>query len=151
MAAPAWLPVKHGSGKKNAIPIAPHDAAFGPRLRWLREPGNAALLRGGLRGVEKESLRVRSDGALSHGTAPARLGAALTHPYLTTDYSEALPEFVTPPQRSNWETLQFLCDLHAFAYRIWTTSCSGRPACHARLTPTTTFRSRATATRTWVS
>jgi glutamate--cysteine ligase len=36
---------------------------------------------------------------------------------LTTDYSEALPEFVTPPQRTTWQTLQFLCDLHAFAHR----------------------------------
>lgn len=45
------------------------------------------------------------------------LGAALTHPYITTDYSEALPELVTPPQRTQWETLQFLCDLHAFIAR----------------------------------
>jgi glutamate--cysteine ligase len=87
------------------------------RLRWLREPGNAGLLRGGLRGVEKESLRVTGDGRLSRRPHPVAWGAALTHPYLTTDYSEALPEFVTPPQRSNWETLQFLCDLHAFAHR----------------------------------
>ena len=47
----------------------------------------------------------------------ARFGAALTHPYITTDYSEALPELVTPPQRTQWETLQFLCDLHAFIER----------------------------------
>jgi glutamate--cysteine ligase len=93
------------------------SAAFAARLRWLEERDNSTLLRGGLRGVEKESLRVRSDGRLSPRPHPKVWGAALTHPYLTTDYSEALPEFVTPPQRSNWETLQFLCDLHAFAYR----------------------------------
>ena len=29
---------------------------------------------------------------------PPALGSALTHPYLTTDYSEALVEFVTPPE-----------------------------------------------------
>jgi glutamate--cysteine ligase len=75
------------------------------------------LIRRGLRGVEKESLRVQSDGRLSRLPHPRSLGSALTHPYLTTDYSEALPEFVTPPHRSNWETLQFLCDLHAYAYR----------------------------------
>jgi glutamate--cysteine ligase len=28
-----------------------------------------------------------------------------------------LLEFVTPPHTSNWETLQFLCDLHSFVYR----------------------------------
>jgi glutamate--cysteine ligase len=87
------------------------------RLRWLREPGNAALIRRGLRGIEKESLRVQSDGRLSHRPHPARLGAALTHPYLTTDYSESLPEFVTAALPSNWETLQLLCDLHAWAHR----------------------------------
>lgn len=86
-------------------------------LNWLRERGNAALVRRGLRGVEKESLRTDVRGHLSHRPHPRGLGAALTHPYLTTDYSESLPEFVTAPQHSNWETLQFLCDLHAFAHR----------------------------------
>lgn len=70
----------------------------------------------GSRGVEKETLRVSADGRLSRRPHPAALGAALTHPYLTTDYSEALPEFVTPPHAANWETLQFLCDLHAFVH-----------------------------------
>ncbi|MCZ6474886.1 MAG: glutamate--cysteine ligase, partial [Gammaproteobacteria bacterium] len=45
---------------------------------------------------------------------PTRLGSALTHPYLTTDYSEALLEFVTPAYPTNWETFQFLCDSHCF-------------------------------------
>jgi glutamate--cysteine ligase len=86
-------------------------------LRWLREPGNASLIRRGLRGVEKESLRVLQTGKLAHTSHPRQLGAALTHPYLTTDYSESLPEFVTSALHSNWETLQFLCDLHAWAHR----------------------------------
>jgi glutamate--cysteine ligase len=83
-------------------------------MKWLRDGGRAALIRRGLRGVEKESLRVRADGTLSRLPHPTGLGAALTHPYITTDYSESLPELVTPPQRTQWETLQFLCDLHAF-------------------------------------
>jgi glutamate--cysteine ligase len=83
----------------------------------LRDGGRALLVRGGLRGVEKESLRVAFDGTLSRRPHPPALGAALTHPYITTDYSEALPELVTPPQRSQWETLQFLCDVHAFVQR----------------------------------
>ena len=85
------------------------------RLGWLRD--HAALARRGLRGVEKESLRVTADGRLAQTPHPASLGAALTHPYITTDYSEALPELVTPPQGSTWETLQFLCDLHVFMHR----------------------------------
>jgi glutamate--cysteine ligase len=86
-------------------------------MKWLRDGGRAKLIRHGLRGVEKESLRVSPDGTLSRRPHPAALGAALTHPYITTDYSEALPELVTPPQRTQWETLQFLCDIHAFIDR----------------------------------
>ncbi len=82
------------------------------RLAWLRD--NATLLRRGLRGLEKESLRVDFGGHLSDRAHPVRFGSALTHPHLTTDYSEALLEFVTPAYPSNWETLQFLCDLHTF-------------------------------------
>ena len=84
------------------------------RLAWLNEGDNASLLRCGLRGLEKESLRVDGRGVLANTRHPPGLGSALTHPYLTTDYSEALPELVTPPYPSNWETLQFLCDLHIF-------------------------------------
>ena len=87
------------------------------RLAWLSEGDNASLLRGGLRGLEKESLRVDRRGYLAHTRHPSGLGSALTHPYLTTDYAEALPELVTPPYPSNWETLQFLCDLHIFVAR----------------------------------
>jgi len=67
--------------------------------------------------VEKECLRVRADGHVSMRPHPESFGSALTHPHLTTDYSEALLEFVTPPHLSNWETLQFLCDLHGFVHR----------------------------------
>ena len=87
------------------------------RLAWLSDSDNASRLRRGLRGLEKESLRVDRRGYLSHTRHPPGLGSALTHPYLTTDYSEALPELVTPPYPSNWETLQFLCDLQIFVAR----------------------------------
>ena len=90
-------------------------SSLAARLEWLRD--RAALVRRGLRGVEKESLRVTADGHLSQLPHPRSLGAALTHPYITTDYSEALPELVTPPHHSTWETLQFLCDVHAFIHR----------------------------------
>lgn len=89
---------------------------YDSRLDWLTRPGNAGLIRGGLRGLEKESLRVNSDGRISGRPHPPALGSALTHPYLTTDYSEALVEFVTPPEATNWQALQFLCDLHVFVH-----------------------------------
>lgn len=84
------------------------------QLDWLQDAAHANLIRRGLRGLEKEALRVDSEGHLSARMHPIRLGSALTHPYLTTDYSEALLEFVTPAYPTNWETFQFLCDSHCF-------------------------------------
>lgn len=84
------------------------------QLGWLQDAAHANLIRRGLRGLEKEALRVDSEGHLSARMHPTRLGSALTHPYLTTDYSEALLEFVTPAYPTNWETFQFLCDSHCF-------------------------------------
>jgi glutamate--cysteine ligase len=87
------------------------------RLDWLRRPDQRGLMRGGLRGVEKETLRVDFNGQLSRRSHPEKLGSALTHPVITTDYSEALLELVTPPLSQNWAMLQFLCDTHAFIHR----------------------------------
>jgi len=47
------------------------------------------VLKGIRRGIEKESLRVRPDGALSALPHPVALGSALTHPHITTDFSES--------------------------------------------------------------
>jgi glutamate--cysteine ligase len=42
------------------------------------------------------------------------LGSKLTHPWITTDYSEALLEFITPPSQEPQFPLQFLHDIHRF-------------------------------------
>lgn len=84
------------------------------RLLRLSAPGVAGLVRGGLRGVERECLRVTPDGQLAQTPHPQALGSALTNAWITTDFSEALLEFVTPPQPYNWQTIQFLCDIHQF-------------------------------------
>lgn len=73
---------------------------------------NPSLLQGTLRGLERESLRMQSDGYLSKQPHPQALGAALTHPHITTDYSEALLEFITPPQKSIADALAYLTDIH---------------------------------------
>ena len=98
------------------VPVERGALLFRERIAWLRQAGGG-LVRRGLRGVEKESLRVEPSGRLSARPHPTALGAALTHPYLTTDYSEALLEFVTPPFASNWETLKSLTDLHGYVHR----------------------------------
>jgi glutamate--cysteine ligase len=69
------------------------------------------------RGLEKESLRVRPDGSLALTPHPAALGSALTHPRITTDFSESQIELVTGAHRSPEATLQELTQLHQFTYR----------------------------------
>ena len=76
--------------------------------------GTPRLLDGTRRGIEKESLRVTPDGYISRRPHPEALGSALTNRYITTDFSEALLEFITPPLAECWEAVQFLCDLHQF-------------------------------------
>lgn len=70
-----------------------------------------------VRGIEKESLRVTTEGLLAQTDHPAGLGAALTHPQITTDYSEALLELITPVNSSITGSIDFLTDLHSYTYR----------------------------------
>ncbi|MGH8494889.1 MAG: glutamate--cysteine ligase, partial [Gammaproteobacteria bacterium] len=98
------------------------------RLAALTRHAADGGLAGGRKGLEKESLRIEPGGRMSRLPHPAVLGSALTHPHITTDFSEALMEFVTPPFGETWETLQFLCDIHQFVYEnlddelLWATS-----------------------------
>ncbi|OOG22013.1 glutamate--cysteine ligase [Thioalkalivibrio denitrificans] len=98
------------------------------RLQGLLDGGHQALLRGGLMGLEKESLRVSPEGGIARTPHPVALGSPLTHPWITTDYSEALLEFITPPFGEPGEALAFLRDLQTFTYPrigeefLWATS-----------------------------
>lgn len=88
------------------------------RLNRLIRAGQQQHLAGGLVGLEKESLRLRrSDGLIAQTPHPEDLGAALPHPYITTDYSEALLEFITPPLTDCDRALDFLHELHGFVHR----------------------------------
>jgi glutamate--cysteine ligase len=74
----------------------------------------AQVLQGIQRGFEKECLRVDPQGQLAQTPHPTSLGSKLTHPWITTDYSEALLEFITPPSKDPAFPLQFLRDIHRF-------------------------------------
>ncbi len=74
------------------------------------------LLANGSIGVEKESLRVDLNGKLSQRPHPLKLGSALTSPYITTDYSEALLELITPPIQGVVKARDFLRNIHKFVY-----------------------------------
>ncbi len=68
-------------------------------------------------GIEKEALRVGRDGFMSLRDHPASLGKTLTHKFITTDFSEAQVEFITPALHSVTESLEFLKELQAFTAR----------------------------------
>jgi glutamate--cysteine ligase len=79
-------------------------------------------------GLEKESLRVMPEGGIAQTPHPAAWGSPLTHPLITTDFSEALTELVTPPCDSISDVIQSLDDIQIFIYRnldneiLWATS-----------------------------
>jgi glutamate--cysteine ligase len=104
------------------------DRPYERRLAGLLNSGQRDVLQGGRKGVERESLRVTPDGHLSRRPHPRALGSPLTSEHITTDYSEALIELVTPAFTQTWELLQYLCDIHQFVYRhledelLWATS-----------------------------
>jgi glutamate--cysteine ligase len=74
-------------------------------------------LRGMKRGLEKESLRAQPDGQLALTPHPAALGSALTHPHITTDYSESQLELITGVHGSVESCLGELTEVHQFTVR----------------------------------
>lgn len=85
------------------------------RLALLGAAANLPLLTECLHGIERECLRVDSDGKLALTPHPRALGSTLTHPQITTDYSEALLEFITPTETDVADTLADLERIHRFA------------------------------------
>ena len=98
------------------------------RLALLATPANRSLLSECQHGIEKESLRISADGRLAQTPHPPALGSARTHPRITTDYSEALLELITPVSRQIDELFGQLDEIHRFTYsalgeeRLWTES-----------------------------
>jgi glutamate--cysteine ligase len=83
------------------------------RLRQL----SPERLRGMRRGIEKESLRADDAGELAATPHPVALGSALTHPHITTDFSESQLEFITGVHADVDSCIAELTDIHQFAYR----------------------------------
>jgi len=94
---------------ESAIPIASEILeSLGRELR---------VLAGVRRGIEKESLRVTLDGALSMRPHPRALGSPLTHPHITTDFSEAQLELITDVHDTPESAIRQLEDVHRFIYQ----------------------------------
>jgi glutamate--cysteine ligase len=65
--------------------------------------------------LRRKGLRVDSStGMLAQSPHPQALGSALTHPSITTDYSESLLEFITPVAHDVELTLAQLDAIHRF-------------------------------------
>ena len=93
------------------------DKLLEKRLDGLLATGGRKILKGGKKGLEKESLRIDTNGSLAQTPHPHEWGAPLTHPYITTDYSEALPELITPAFSEMHDTIDFLEQTHRFLYQ----------------------------------
>jgi glutamate--cysteine ligase len=95
------------------------------RLAALAKPEVANSLKGILHGIEREALRINADGSLAQTPHPQALGSALCHEHITTDFSEALLEFITQPHKDPRQALAQLRDIHKFVYqnigdeRLW--------------------------------
>lgn len=79
-------------------------------------------------GIEREGLRITEQGLLSTESHPQALGSALTNDFITTDFSEALLEFITPPESNVSTTIAQVWDIHKFTLSnigdeyLWPTS-----------------------------
>ncbi|HNT40080.1 MAG TPA: glutamate--cysteine ligase [Rubrivivax sp.] len=78
---------------------------------------SAERLRGMKRGVEKESLRVLPGNGLALTPHAAALGSALTHPCITTDFSESQIELITGVHGRAADCERELTEIHQFVYR----------------------------------
>ena len=101
---------------------------FEQRLTALKTGNGIDGLKTLYRGIEKESLRVQTNGNIAQTPHPAAFGSALTNPHITTDFSEALLEFITPVSKSVDEVLTWLTEVHQCCYSslkdeyLWTSS-----------------------------
>lgn len=92
-------------------------SSIASRLNDLKKNGQLHAIVGIIRGIERETLRVNADGSLAQDLHPSGLGSALTHPWITTDFSESLLEFITPATADIETTLKQLADIHRFSIR----------------------------------
>ncbi len=89
-----------------------HDAL----IERLQELKNVEFFRDLVieRGIEKEFFRTDTNGFISKKSHPASLGSALKNKLITTDFSEAQVELVTPIFENVDDLYDFLYSLHVF-------------------------------------
>ncbi len=79
-------------------------------------------------GIEREALRVTQEGHLATTPHPVFFGGKLTHPKVTTDFSESQLELITPVHQSPADALAELEEVHRYIYsglgdeKLWSSS-----------------------------
>ena len=101
--------------------------SLGEALSLLADKGDINLENSISRGIERESLRVSKDNTISGADHPSSLGSALTNKFITTDFSEALLELITPTHSSIENVLNNLDEICKFVVEetpetIWPSS-----------------------------
>ena len=91
------------------------EQKFSTLVAGLRGHPGLGLLNHGL---EKEALRIDRYGYLSKKPHPRALGSSLTHPSITTDFSEAQLELVTGVHNSIESCMQEMEEIHRFVYDV---------------------------------
>ncbi|MCE2596240.1 glutamate--cysteine ligase [Motilimonas cestriensis] len=91
------------------------NSKFNQQLELLKATPGA--LTGINRGIERESLRVASNGQLAQTPHPESLGKALTHSTITTDFAESLLEFITPVSTATSVLFEQLQDIHHYTVK----------------------------------
>ncbi|QVL56792.1 MAG: glutamate--cysteine ligase [Simkaniaceae bacterium] len=81
------------------------------------EKRNRSLLHAFHCGIERESLRVTDRGELSKSPHPKALGSPLTHPHISTDFSEQQIEWNTPPFNSFQKATRYMEELIQFSLK----------------------------------
>lgn len=89
---------------------------FEQRLAILSGASVKSTLTGIQHGVERETLRVNAAGSMAITAHHEALGSALTNDWITTDFSESLLEFITPPETQTNTTIEQLIDIHKYTY-----------------------------------
>lgn len=81
----------------------------------FQRKNNQKLLKAFHLGIERESLRITREGKLSKKRHPQKLGSPLTHPHISTDFSEQQIEWNTPQFKTFKGALHSLEELVKFS------------------------------------
>lgn len=83
-------------------------------LKIFSEGDNYRLFNESMHGLERECLRMDEKGMISQKPHPQELGSALKNPLITTDFSEAQLELISPPRSTEGATAEYLKNVHTF-------------------------------------